>query len=242
MSAFDSIAKKLAIPLVVLFEIGWIVYVGGFGSYMREQVRDGEQRGENADEVLREPVLFPFYFTLVGGQFVALLFLLHAALPSRTASYVVGVLSSILNIIYFVSVGYLIHWSASLVRYFDLFIRGQEIRIQDLSPLVHSVRCILAGTIIMSICWGIVQLLFFFYEGKNASQNRRSLWCVIKEYLRSTPTSTNPQQQKATPGELLRLCVIPVLVLSVVGWCVCIVGLHRLNDGLSLIYSDSIVN
>ena len=63
MSAFDSIAKKLAIPLVVLFEIGWIVYVGGFGSYMREQVRDGEQRGENADEVLREPVLFPFYFT-----------------------------------------------------------------------------------------------------------------------------------------------------------------------------------
>lgn len=73
------------------------MYVGGFGSYMREQVRDGEQRGENADEVLREPVLFPFYFTLVGGQFVALLFLLHAALPSSKASYVVGVLSSILN-------------------------------------------------------------------------------------------------------------------------------------------------
>ena len=32
MRALDSIAKKRAIPTVVLFEIGWVVYTGGFGS------------------------------------------------------------------------------------------------------------------------------------------------------------------------------------------------------------------
>ena len=37
MPAFDSIAKKLAIPMVVLFEIVWIVYTGGFSSYLQQR-------------------------------------------------------------------------------------------------------------------------------------------------------------------------------------------------------------
>ena len=130
--AFDSIAKKLAIPVVVLFEIGWVVYTGGFGSYMHQRVllnaelsSRGSTSAPNVDELLRDPALFPFYFTLVGGQFVALLFLFHAALPSGIVSYVAGVLSSVLNIIYFVSVGYLIHWSAPMVKYWDRYIRAR---------------------------------------------------------------------------------------------------------------------
>ena len=123
MRAFDSIAKKLAIPMVVLFEIGWIVYTGGLASYMIQLA----QSAPNVDETLREPVLFPYYFTLVGGQFVALLFLLHAALPSSMiSSYIVGVLPSVLNVIYFVSVGYMIHWSAPMARFSEQIIRDSQ--------------------------------------------------------------------------------------------------------------------
>ena len=238
MRAFDSIAKKLAIPMVVLFEIGWIIYTGGFGAYMHQQVRDNAERSSysapSADEILREPRLFPFYFTLVGGQFVALLFLLHAALPSSIVSYIIGILSSVLNIIFFVSVGYLIHWSAPLVKYLERYIRESQQSASDLESEIkylHALRCILAGAVIMSVVWGVIQLLFFFYENKSESQNQRTLWCVIREFVTNLPTSTS--QLKASPGELVRACIIPILVLSAIGWCVCVAGLNKLNDNTS---------
>ena len=37
-------------------------------------------------------------------------------------------------------------------------------------------------------------------------------------------------QRKATPGELLRFCMIPLLVLSAVGRCICVAGLYKLNE------------
>ena len=237
MRAFDSIAKKLAIPMVVLFQIGWIIYIGGFGAYMHQQVNRSAQlmySASSANEILREPGLFPFYFTLVGGQFVALLFLLHAALPSSIVSYIIGILSSVLNIIFFVSVGYLIHWSVPLVKYLERYIRESQQSASDLESEIkylHALRCILAGAVIMSVVWGVIQLLFFFYEDKSESQNQRTLWCVIREFVTSLPTSTS--QLKASPGELVRACIVPVLVLSAIGWCVCVAGLYKLNDNTS---------
>ena len=255
MRAFDSIAKKLSIPVVVLFEIGWIVYTSGFGSYMHQRVLENADNSRdytslydqsappNADEVLRDPVLFPYYFALVGGQFVALLFLLHAALPSSTASYVVGVLSSVLNIIYFVSVGYLIHGSVNSVRSYEERVRSlQQSSYSSYSPYydsssedlkrailyLHAVRCLLAGTIIMTISWGLIQLFVFFYKPQTDSQNQRSLWRVIREFVTDLPSSTS--QMKAKLGELIRLCTIPLLVLSTVGWSVCTAGLYKLFD------------
>ena len=227
MQAFDSIAKKLVIPVIVLFEIGWVVFTGGFGSQLHlAAVADLTENSSN--EILRSPLLFPQYFTLVGGQFVALLVLLHAALPSGIASSIVGVLSTILNIIYFVSVGYLINSTTSTVRLLELYIRVAERSIyssssnlDDLKKYLHAARCVLTGTIIMTISWGLIQLLFFFYEPKNSQ--KRSLWRVIREFCSSS-------QVKAAVSEWLRLCTIPVLFLSAIGWCVCVVGLHKLLE------------
>ena len=231
--------------MVVLFEIGWIVFTGGFGSYMHQLVLQNADRasrayyGDNsayADDLLRSPVLFPYYFALVGGQFVALLLLLHASLPSATASYIVGVLSSILNVIYFVSVGFLIHWSVSRVETYEELV--SSLQPSSYSPysssgdlgraisFLHAVRCILAGTILMAISWGLIQLLFFFYEPQADSQNQRSMWRVIRELATDLPTSTS--QIKPKLGELLRICTIPLLVISVIGWCVCVAGLCKL--------------
>ena len=192
MRAFDSVSKKLAIPMVVLFELGWIIYTGGLGSYMHQQVLENTDRSDStsryssydqqfesesrdAHKVLRYPVLFSHYFALVGGQFVAILFLIHAALPLNTASYVVGVLSSILNVIYFVSVGYLINWGVISVRIYENRISTLQLQQSPYSSYSYSesssevlrmarlylqvIRCELAGTIIMTISWGIIQLL-----------------------------------------------------------------------------------
>ena len=231
--------------MVVLFEIGWIVFVGGFGSYMHQLILQNQEtsrsvygsNGANADEVLSSPLLFPYYFALVGGQFVALLLLLHALLPSGIASYIVGVLSSILNVIYFVSVGFLIHWSVANVRYYEDRVSSlsepslyslYSSSDQDLRRAIlylHAVRCVLGGTILMTVSWGLIQLLFFFYEPQTDPQNQRNLWHVIREFATNLPS-----QLKALLGELLRICTIPLLVISVIGWCVCVAGLYKLSD------------
>ena len=172
---------------------------------------------------------------LVAGQFVALLFLLHTALPSSIASYVVGVLSSVLNVIYFVSVGYLIHWSVSVTRYYEVLVsslQSQQPSYSDYSYSDYSysdysysdysysnssgsrtdllrtishllaVRCILAGTILMTISWGVIQLLFF-YKAQTDSQNQRSLWRVVREFVTDLPTSTLQLKAKLAIGKLI---------------------------------------
>ena len=245
MRVFDSIAKKVAIPAIVLFEIGWIIYTGGLGSYMHQLVRHNadsriSSSSSNANEVLTNPTLFPHYFTLVGGQFVALLFLFHAALPSSVASYIVGVLSSVLNVTFFVSVGYMVHYSAPMVRYLERLLRDADHSTgleSEVNVYLHALRSIIAGTILMITSWGLIQLLGFFYEAKSASQNQRSLWRVIRELAVNLPTSGSTSQLKTTPGELLRFCTIAFLILSAVGWCVCITGLYKLNDNTATIIS-----
>ena len=261
MPAFDSIAKKLAIPMVVLFEFGWIIYTGGLGSFLHQQVLETTERSNSryssydqqgasdAQEVLKNPVLFSHYFALAGGQFVAVLFLVHAALPLNSASYVVGVLSFILNVIYFVSVGYLINWSVTGVRiYEDRISTLQDSPYSSYSPYsesssealrrarlyLHATRCVLAGTIIMAISWGIIQLLTFFYK---PPQNKTDLWQVVREFSRNLSTSTS--QAKAKLGELIRLGTIPLLILSAIGWAVCTAGLYRFSDSINSLSSRS---
>ena len=77
----------------------------------------------------------------------------------------------------------------------------------------------------MVISWGLIQLLFFFYESQNSQ--RRSLWRMIREF------GWPDIQLKATLDEWLRLGTIPVLILSAVGWCVCIAGLHKILEDRS---------
>ena len=239
MRAFDSIAKKLAIPMVVLFEIGWVMFTGGFGSIRREY--GSINAAPNVDEVLRTPVLFPYYFVLVGGQFVALFLFLHASLPSSIASYIVGVLSSILNVIYFVSVGFLIQWSVSRVKYYEEFVSSFQPSPYSLysSSGLELERAIFAGTILMTVSWGLIQLLLFFYEPQIDSRNQRSLWHVIREFATDIPSSTS--QLKTKFGEVFRICTIPFLIISVIGWCVCVAGLYKLSDAAAT-YLHTITN
>ena len=98
---FDSTSKKLAIPLFALFEIGWIVITTGVILLFKNEVRDIMFDYDD----IGSPVYFPHYIILVGGQFVVLLGLLHAALPSGIPSSIIGALSTILNATYFVFVG-----------------------------------------------------------------------------------------------------------------------------------------
>lgn len=71
MHTFDSITKKLTIPVIVLFEIGWIVSTGGLSSFWNQlvcQSLSDYENSANTDEALMDPENFPHYFMLIGGQ------------------------------------------------------------------------------------------------------------------------------------------------------------------------------
>ena len=224
MQAFDSIAQKL------LFET----------------VREAEGSVDTIKtvHVLRNADLFPYYFTLVavGGQFVALLVLLHDALPSGIASSIVGILSTILNIIYFVSFGYLINLDTFVVRQLALLQQGvhgeqsfivlsefPNLDLRTKKKYLLAVKCMLVGIIVMAFSWGLIHLLFWYY--KPPTSQTRSLWRAIRESCLHNSINTPPcivhsqSRVTCTQGEWLRLvCTTPVLILSAIGWCVCIVG------------------
>jgi hypothetical protein len=77
---FDSTSKKLVIPLFALFEIGWIVSTAGIIISFKSEIYD--IIFDDKFKFTRGSV----YMILIGGQFVALLGLLHAALPSGLPS------------------------------------------------------------------------------------------------------------------------------------------------------------
>ena len=220
VQAFDSTPKKLATPIFALFEIGWIVFTAGFGLLLSNKEHDSILK---EDDNRKSPLYFSYYMTLVGGHFVAALGLLHAAMPSGIPSHIIGALSTILNTIYFISVGYVINTSCYKI---------QEIRVENYhnqyapehdSQLVRAVNLMLAGSIILAVSWGLVQLLSFFYQHCPQPVQTRNLWYVISECWK------NRTILAGGVSESVRLSSIPAMLLSAIGWCVYVSGLHHGN-------------
>jgi hypothetical protein len=219
--AFDSTPKKLAVPLFGLFFMGLIVFTAGFGLLLSNKEEDSTLK---KDSNRKSPLYFPYYTTLVGGIFIALLGLRHAALPSGTPSSITGALSTILNTVYFVSVGYVVNmsyyeiWSIWLEQKWDSY--------NNWSPdyhdpkLVRAAQLMLAGSIILTVSWGLLQVLSHFYERCPQSVQTRNLWCVIVECWKNKTTLVRDV------SESVRLSSIPAILLSAVGWCVFLGGLH----------------
>ena len=218
--AFDSTPKKLATPVFALFYFGWTVFTAGFGLLLNNE----EDSTLKEDPNSKSPLYFPYYMTLVGANFVGLLGLLHAALPSGIPSSIVGALFTVLNTIYFVSVGYVINTSYNGIlnlrweQRWEIYY-GQQHKYHD-PQLVRAVNLMLAGSIILTVSWGLVQLLSQFYEHCPQAVQTRNLWCVVMECWKNHNTLVRDV------SESVRISSIPAMLLSAVGWCVFLVGVY----------------
>ena len=206
----------MAIPLFVLFEIGWIVFTAGFGLLLSNK----EHSMLKEDDSRKSPLYFPYYMTLVGGQFIAVLVLLHAALPSGRPSSIISAVSTILNTIYFTSVGYVINASYIKIQgvKWDNFV---GITTVNDPQLVRAVNLMLAGSIILTVSWSLVQLLSFFCQHSPQPVQRRNLWDVIVECWKNCTVVVGDV------SESVRLSSIPAMLLSAIGWCVYVGGVHH---------------
>ena len=255
MCVLDTTSKlnlKLAIRAFVLFEIGWILFTIGFGLLLNhEQTLDEEQRlrvipifplvvplRDDATGIksIRALLYYPYYMTLIGGQFVVALGLVQAGLPFGLASSIAGVFSKILNTIYFVFVGFVIVNTCLNLQLHVLFHRNDT-----LPDSLEFENLILAGTVLLIVGWSLAQLFSIFC--KPQSKQIRSWWRMIVDFyswtLQHTMANYNPtsvqagsgiNNQRITRGEAARLLSIPAILLSAVGWGILIGGVHTLNQ------------
>ena len=222
MKVFDTIPKKLAILVFVLFEVGWIVYTVGFGL-----VLDGKPSTLLAPTDIKNLFYFPFYFTLVSGQFMVVLGLLHAALPSSRASAIIGVFSTILNHVCFASIGFVLVYCGQFI----------VLLLENASESRPGASLILmfAGTFLLAVSWIFSQIFAIFY--KKPQQTRTRNWWVltvdIYKALVGDAQVCGSIGRLFTRTEMIHLLSIPAVVLSAIGWSVYAGGLYNLNQALA---------
>ena len=207
MKVFDTISKKLAVPVFVLFAVGWTVYTAGLGLVLNDTV---EASGSSTNAI-NNPSYYPYYFTLAGGPFVVVLGVLHAALPSNRASAIVGVLSTILNSIYFVSVGFILSYSHLLTKL--------------LFETDNSLNLMFAGTILLTVSWSFSQILTIFFKQPQQTQSKN--WWVLVVDIYKVLIRDQVWDHRLTHTEVVRLLSIPTVALSAIGWGVFVGGLHN---------------
>ena len=219
---FDGVSKKLAIPVFVLFAIGWAEYTAGFGLVLDKKVVV-PSLGFPFESSITTPLLFPFYlfpfyFTLAGGPFVVTFGVLHAALPSNQAGAIIGVLSTILNNIYFVSVGFILFYSRLL----------SDTQLMVNTKADESLNLMFAGAIILTVSWSFLQILAVFFKQPQQRQSKNwwSLIVGIYKILASSADTRFDRQPLLTRSDMIRLLSIPTIALSVVGWGVYVGGIH----------------
>jgi hypothetical protein len=201
---FDTVSKKLAIPVYVVFAVGWIVFTTGFGLQLNElSIASGRTSTLNPND----PFYVPYYLTLAGGPFVIAFGLLHAALPSNLAGAIIGVVSTIFNNIYFVFVGFILSYGHLLIQ---LLITGPT----------TAFNVAFAGAILLTVSWGFSQILVVFFKQPSQTQ-RKNLWVLIF-------TRNREGTHCLSCTEVIRLLSIPAAAISIIGWCVYVGGIHNL--------------
>ena len=209
MPLFSALPRKLALLPLSFFMVGWGVYVAGFiallNSWTTEEGALFQHMYQDYQLSKSDPILSPFYYTLVGGPFVALFGILHAALPGQ-ASSIFGTLSAVLSVIHFASVGAATFICATIV-YKVSHIDAHQIHQTNIAKM-------LVGMLSGGLCWCFVLILSTLYKYQPEEQR-----------------NNHPRRAHCPfmPG-IARLIAIPCLVLAVVGWCVFSAGLYKYDN------------
>ena len=212
--------RKLSLVPLCLFLLGWLVCSVGFIWKLVEWNQDLSRNSTfNPIPVSRSnPLNFPYYIILVGGPFVFLFGLLHTILPS-IASSIVGMVSAFVSTIFFVSVGWAVYCGGLDI----ILVANSKLNV---SVIDVKTALIFGGAIFAILCWCFVMMLSTSYNYKK-TPNTFGL-PNYNEIFNADRQEPSPLRKiPFTPG-VARILSVPFIILSIVGWCVYVVGLDRL--------------
>ena len=163
------------------------------------------------DNFEKGPKLYDLYATAVGGLILYFCAMLHTGLPGLP-SKIVGSITACLSVIYFVAAGSVLYKSGH-----KIYLEGGSVDVKN--------TCLFVGVLIASFCWTLTQIFSLFYKYKQDSQDD----VYVRLYNESTDR-ISPRNASAIFAGIARKLVIPMIVFSAVGWCVYIVGVHKLLE------------
>ena len=85
------------------------------------------------------------------------------------------------------------------------------------------------GTLFTLICWCIVLILAVFYKNPDDSQSTNLHRIHNHDCLTTCTRATQNSSKRPFPGAA-RLLSVPLLILSVIGWCAFVAGYHQWNS------------
>ena len=150
------------------------------------------------------PLFLPYYPTAIGGQPIVALMFLYIALSSGCARTAIGVLSTVLNVIYFASVGY-----AMIASRFERLTVADNV-------------AMFIGAVLMITSWSLAQILITIRTPP--PKNAKSLWCAL------TPSSADTQcypWQHVVYVERIRFLSSLAVILSAFGWMLSLGGIRN---------------
>ena len=219
--------RKLALLPLSLFVLGWLVYSAGFIWMLVKWDQDSHNSTSTVTSMSRhDPLTYPYYVILLGGPLVFLLGLLHAILPS-TASSIIGVASAAVSSVFFASNGWAIYHGALHLR----FVLKLNFSVDAKIALMFS------GTLFAAFCWCLVMMLSVSYNYKKSTPNSYEFF-NRDEFFNHCQESSRNRNIPFTPG-VARILSVPFIILSVIGWCVFVVGVYKLPDLESNAYDTS---
>lgn len=209
-----DLPRPLTLLPLCFFMIGWGLFTAGFGWLLGTSDSIVMQWGliPLSTSSRTDPSLYHLYVTLAGGPIVALAGLLHALVNVPILGSILGVISAVVSVIYFVSAGTTVVEFAINITYTVHPPFSPSGRPADVKGVL-----MLSGTLLQGVCWCIVLMLSVFYTYRRAGEDHWNT--VVHRPSRRWPF---------TPG-LGRILCIPCVILSAVGWCIFVGATYNKN-------------
>ena len=203
---FTGWSRKSVLPSLLLFSVGWVVYMVGFFLLLLD---DHGEDNNNYDRI-------PHFLVVTSGPFLVLSAILHAAL-SGPLSACCGLIASLLSVACFTGYGHIIYESAIPI-YINL-LRGEGVNDMD----VHLVMMFI-GSLIGSFSWMLVIMAWncFNDDWRMIKSNE---YVVAEEQIITNYSHFSRRYIKIVFAGVARKLAAIVLVCLAASWCVFVTGL-----------------
>ncbi len=204
MACFKGLARKLVVPMLAVFSLGWLLCFVGFMMSVHRKERDTFW-------------YIPDILASIGPVVVVVEFL-HAALPGRISAFL-GSISSFVGVFCYMGFGYLVCGSSTDVYYKYVLVSNK-----NQVTLYREVWLTLVGSYLASFAWMYVLIArnCFSYDRVN-----RGVETIVDDQGHLTDANQSsaigPRRNIIFAGMARKLAVV-VLFLLGASWCLYVAG------------------
>ena len=204
---FKGLCRKLVIPLLVVFSLGWLLYMIGFIKLLNDKKNADNKKtagSKNVDNI-------PYYVAAVTGPIIVIFGFLHAA-SSGPISAIFGSVTSFVSVFCFAGFGYVQYESS--FRVYETTISGKKL---------DDTWLMLVGSYVAGLSWMLILVTWncFTYDWKRIQMED----IVDEEGNVMEPAPQSMWNRNVIFAGVARKLAGVILVFVAASWCLYITGL-----------------